>query len=236
MNEDYISKHKLFFYLAFIIIGLITFYPFFTTGFGNADDLHNYLVTQKGDYFGNAKLLAYIAGRFYFYLVLPVHNLTYINDNMVITKFFQIVPIVLCILLFARILFVMTRSKELSLLFVLLFLVLTQVSGHTSLYVTYPLFFTFSFALLLISFLLLFHYLESKKKKLIIYSTIFFTIGLLFYEIYLLYIVLLFFTILIYYLREKKDIKQVVKETFLLLTPYISVSLIYVVIYFVFRI
>ena len=236
MNEDFISKNRTLLYTSFVIITIITFYPLFTTGFGCADDLQNYFVARWGKSFENAKSVAGIAGRFYYLFVCPVYSLPFMIDNMFFTKIFQVIPIIVCYVLFARILFIITRSKELAFLYFLLVNVLMQVSGHTSLFVNYPFYYTFSFALLLSSYLLLLSFLKKRKKKLLFYSAILYISGLLFYEIYLFSLVIIAFTIFFYYFRENDALRQKVRVSILHFLPYLGLTILYLAIYFIYRV
>jgi len=236
MNEDFISKNRTLLYTSFVIITIITFYPLFTTGFGCADDLQNYFVARWGKSFENAKSVAGIAGRFYYLFVCPVYSLPFLIDNMFFTKIFQVIPIIVCYVLFARILFIITRSKELAFLYFLLVNVLMQVSGHTSLFVNYPFYYTFSFALLLSSYLLLLSFLKKRKKKLLFYSAILYISGLLFYEIYLFSLVIIAFTIFFYYFRENDALRQKVRVSILHFLPYLGLTILYLAIYFIYRV
>lgn len=235
MKEDYFKKNKGIIYLSLFIITLITVFPLFGTGFGCGDDIHNYLTTLKSDYFNNARWLSKLAGRFYFMFVFPLHNLPYIGDNMAITKLFHLIPLISCFIIFAMILYSVSKSKEFSLLFLLLSLSLSQISGHTSLFVTYPFFFTFSFSLLLLSFLFLLFYLEKKKKLLLVYSVILFAIGLLFYEVYLLFLLFVALVVVFNKFSENDKLVNRLKNSLFLLFPYFVVGAIYLTVYLVFR-
>ena len=236
MKDDFILKNKEFFYLAFIIIALITFYPLFFTGFATADDFNYYMVTRRGIGLTSASWFAITAGRFYFYLVQPFYNLPYFCDNMVVIKMFHYVPLIFCFLLFAKIVFATTKSKELAWFFLLTFLMTMQISEHYNLFVAYPFYFTFSFSLLLISYLLLLRYYQQKKTSLIIYASLFFAFGLLFYETYILFLSFFVATIVYYNLQDKKSLWQTVKGSFLQFLPFLIVGIIYLAAYFIFRI
>ncbi len=236
MKDDFISRNKEFFYLAFVVVGLITFFPLFFTGFATADDFHYYLVTRRGQVMADSALFAEIAGRFYFYIVKPVYSLPYIYDHMAVVKTFHFIPLVLCFLLFAKIVRVMTNSKELSWLFLLLFLMTMQVSQHTSLFVSYPFYFTFSFSLLLISFILLLNFYERKKTSLLIIAAVLFALGLLFYETYILFLLFVALTILFYNFQSGVSFRKAFRDSFVHFSPFLLAGVVYLAIYFIYRV
>ncbi len=236
MNSDFVTKNKEYFYLAFFIVALITFYPLFFTGFATADDFHFYLMTRRGLVKEDAFHFATVAGRFYFYIVKPLYNLPYVFDNMVVVKIFHLVPLIFCFLLFARIIRMMTGSRELSWLFLLVFLMTMQISQHTSLFLAYPFFFTFSFSLLLISFILLLRYYENKKRSMLVLAALFFLVGLLFYETYIFFLLFAGLTIAYHNLREKRPWQQAARDSFLELLPFLAIGILYIATYFIFRI
>ncbi|MEI6174466.1 MAG: hypothetical protein WCR01_12010 [Bacteroidota bacterium] len=236
MKADFISKNKGFFYLGMILVAIITFFPLFFTGFVTADDLHYYLITRRGEIMADTTFFAKIAGRFYFYIVRPVYSLPYIfGDSMVIVKLFQYVPLMISFLLFAKIVSVMTKSKEMAWLFLLVFLMTMQISQHTSLFVAYPFYFTFSFSLLLISYLLLLRYIGEGKKYLLLVSALVFALGLLFYETYIFFLLFAALTLVFYNLKEKGAYGEGIKKSFVQFLPFLIVGLIYLAAYFVFR-
>jgi hypothetical protein len=236
MNEEYSSKHYTLFYISFIIIAIITFFPFFSTGFGNADDVQNYLVVRKGQIIQNAFYAAQMSGRFYYYLVAYVMGIPFLSDNIFITKLFHLIPILTGVLLFAKILYDLTKSRELAFLYFLIFMVIAQISGHTSLFLTYSFYFTFSFDLLLLSFILLLKYLENHKKWILILSSLSYAIGLLFYETYLFYSLVFAIIILVYDLKKGDRYPTGLKNAIFHFLPFFIVNVLYLVIYFVFRI
>ena len=177
----------IFYYISLLIIAIITFYPLFGTGIGSADDMANYTNTRFGKEFLSSKWAAEMSGRFYYVVFGLVHNLPYEIDDQFVTKLFQVVPFCLCLFLFYRVVFILTDSKEISNLVILLFFVVAQFSPHTSLFFTYPFYFTFSFSLILSSYLLLYHFQKTKKWRYLIFSAFLFGFGLLFYEVFILF-------------------------------------------------
>ena len=236
MKEDFITKNKELFFLAFILVTLITFFPLFFTGFATADDFHYYLVTRRGQISAETTLFSQVSGRFYFYIVKPFYHIPYIFDNMAWVKVFQLVPILVCFLLFAKIVAVVTKSKETAWFFLLLFLLTMQISQHTSLFVAYPIYFSFSFALLLVAFLLLLRFYEQKKYRLIILASLFFGVGLLFYETYIFFLLFAAMAIVFYNLKEKSLDRQTIKDSLIQFMPFLVVGIIYLATYFLYRV
>jgi hypothetical protein len=236
MKDDLISKNKEFFYLAFVIVALISFFPLFFTGFATADDFHYYLVTRRGQVLAESALFAEVAGRFYFYLVKPVYSLPYLVDNLAFIKAFQFIPLILCFLMFAKIVLTLTKSKEMAIFYLLLFLFTMQISKHTSLFVSYPFYFTFSFFLLLASIYYLIRYYQNNKKTLLFFSAFLFGIGLLFYETYILFLLFVFIIVVANNFRAEASIPGRIKRIVLQFLPFLFIGIAYLTAYFVFRI
>jgi len=236
MNDDFVTKNKEFFYLAFAVAGLISFFPLFFTGFATADDFHYYLVTRRGQVMADSSLFAEIAGRFYFYIVKPVYSLPYIYDNMAVVKIFHFVPLIACFLLFAQIVRKMTHSVVSAWLFLLVFLMTMQVSQHTSLFVAYPFYFTFSFALLLISFLLLLQYFDQPRYRTLVIAAIFFAIGLLFYETYILFLLFTAMTIVAHNIKVHPNRVQAIRKSLVQFAPFLVAGILYLAAYFLYRV
>jgi hypothetical protein len=179
---------NVFYYLSLMIVAMITVYPWFYAGLACGDDMASVLITRFGKVFSNARFIAELQGRFQFLVALPVQNLAFAWDNMFIVKLFQVIPILFCLFLFYRIVLIITKSRDLSALYVLLFFITAQVSGHTSLFVNYPLYFTFPFSLLLLAYLLIDRFQKKNNYWTLIGSALLFATGLMFYEMFILFI------------------------------------------------
>jgi len=236
MKDDFPGKNKTFFYLAFLLIALITLYPMFFTGWASADDLRNYLSIRNGQVMRDASWIARLAGRFFYLITIPVYSLPYIVDNWAVVKLFHFIPLILCFLLFGRIIIKMTGVQEYTWFFLLLAMMTVQLSANTSLFITYPFYFTFSFALLLISFLFLLQYLERGKIRNLVFSTVFYAAGLIFSEVYVLYLLFAALTILYYNFGEKNGAWQKTRRSILQFLPFLAVGIAYITAYFIFRI
>jgi hypothetical protein len=233
----FVLKHQIpvgtsgFYYIALLVIAIITVYPWFNTGLACGDDMANYLITRFGKVFANAKDLAELHGRFQYLFTLPIGSLPFIWDNMFVIKLFQVVPIMISLYLFYRIMVASTGSKELSALYALLFLITAQVSRHTSLFVTYPFFFSFSLSILLLSYLMLMRFQRKKKLWMLVASALIFSVGVLFFEAYLLYFG--FASLLIIYSNIKSGTRgmTLVKNTALQILPFFIVVVCYIIVY-----
>ena len=224
----------IFYYFSLLVVAIITFYPLFGTGIASADDMGNYTNTRFGKEFEITKYVAQMSGRFYYFIFGLFHNLPYEIDNMFVTKLFHILPIFLCLFLFYKVVRIITKSKEISSLMVLLFFVIAQFSHHTSLFLTYPFYFTFSFSIILTSYLLLHHFQVTKKTRYLILSVILFCIGLMFYEVFILFICFAGLSIIYVNFQEGKKGWQFIKPVLLQLLPYVAVVLAYGISYIVY--
>ncbi|HNX86365.1 MAG TPA: hypothetical protein PKN12_05495 [Bacteroidales bacterium] len=182
-----------------------------------------------------ANLFATVAGRFY-YFVKPVYSLPYFADNMAVIKVFQFVPILICFLMFAKIVQLVTCSKEIAALYFLLFFSTMQISKHTNLFVSYPFYFSFSFFLVLLSVYFLILFYQKEKKRYLISSSISFAVGLLFYEVYILALVFLFIIVVYYNFRKYSRGSIRFRRVFFQFLPFLLIGIIYLTTYFIFRI
>ncbi|HNW74669.1 MAG TPA: hypothetical protein PKN44_13655 [Bacteroidales bacterium] len=225
---------QIFYYLSFLVIAMITMYPLFTTGFGNGDDMGNFLITRLGKVLWNANMMAELQGRFQFLIISPIQNIPFYFDNQFVFKLFHVLPILICLCLFCRIVFLLTQSKELSALYVLLFFVVAQVSRHTSLFVTYPFCFPFSLSLLLCAFLLVHHFQKTNKYRYLIFSAILFAIGLLFYEVYILFIVFAGLSLIYFNVNTGKRGFLLLKKIIVQTLPFIVVVICFLAAYVIY--
>ncbi len=225
---------NVFYYISLLVIVIITIYPWFNTGLACGDDMSTYLITRFGKHFSNAKLIAELQGRFQFFITLPIQSLPFAWDNMFVVKLFLVIPVLFCLFLFYRIVLIITKSKELSALFVLLFFVTAQVSRHTSLFVNYPFIFTFSFSLLLLAYLLIHQYQKKKNYRALILSAFLFAFGLLFYEMYILFIWFAFLSIIYNAYQEGKRGFSLMKDVLFQFLPFLIVIISYLSAYVIY--
>jgi hypothetical protein len=235
MNEPLFTRNKGLLWLSLGIITLVTFFPLMQSGFAGSDDLLTYIVSKRGGVYMNAKYLAYFAGRFYYFFIHPIYSVPYLADTPILIKLFHHVPLVLGVVLADMIIYRITRSMELAFLFYLVFMVTAQASRHTSLFLNYPFFFTFSFDLLLISFIFLMRYFEHPRTYFMVLSVLLFTLGLLFSESYLVYLLVVAIGIFAISYRESREVKPALRRSFLVFLPFLCVGVLYVAAYLGFR-
>jgi len=229
------SQNILWFLLSLIII--LTLIPFFKIGVTSADDLDYYLRGMLGNWFWDARIYAEGQGRFYYLITKPFYHLIYLSDNHYLTKTIQYSTLLLCFILFTIVVRKIFKQKEFAILiFLLLFSFLTVSKPMNFLpVITYPFIFTFSFAVVLLSILLLFIYMETTQYKYLIISSIVFFFALLFYETYLLF--LLYICIFIFARSVSiRGIQTFTKKPFYKeIVPFISVGIIYISVYYLYR-
>ncbi|MDD4148415.1 MAG: hypothetical protein PHE33_00125, partial [Bacteroidales bacterium] len=226
-------------WLLFILTLIITIAPFFSIGFTTADDLAHYMTLNRHGVFQEAWINSKSQGRFYFIVTNPMNALAYIGDNFLLTKIIQHVSLLLSYSLFSVLIKKLFKSKELALVMFLLLIMATPASGNLHLpFIAYPFYFTFSFSVLISSCLLFIKYTETQKYKYVVFSAIVLFIAILFYEAYLVF--LLFFCLFIFYrnLSSLKSLKTLLRnKTFYKeVIPIISAAILYVLLYFSFRI
>ncbi len=235
MSSQNFLKERPYLYAILSVIALITFYPLFFTGIATADDLHYCIIAQRGIVWEDTLLFAKLNGRFYFYIVKVFFSIAFFVNDPLFTKTLHFLPVFLCILVFWRLLKLISESDALPALFFLLFMVTMQISRHTSLFVAYPFYFSFSFFLLLWSYYQLLVYLKKGRKRHWIASIILFALGLLFYEPYLLFVLFAALAIGAAGLNASGPARARLKQALIRITPYILVALAYLAAYIIFR-
>lgn len=253
-------QNNYYFRILFIITIFLTLVPFFKVGLTNGDDAEYYMLYMQDKhafnaqheenppplnentfrkYTDNAQAYAKSAGRFYFLITKPLYSLPYIFDNFFLTKCIQYFFLILSFAIFSLLLFQIFKSKWLALI-TFLFLIIPLSIMPFNYYVPinyYPFFFSFSFSLAMLSLLLLLKYYEKGKYKFVIFSVILYAIAILFYETYLLFLGGIILFILIRNIKKKGFIpifrsKEFYKE----ITPYITVAILYISVYFIYRV
>ncbi|MDY0196901.1 MAG: hypothetical protein RBR68_03715 [Tenuifilaceae bacterium] len=233
-----INTEKLFIWLLFSLTIIISLAPFFKIGFTTADDLENYMSLIKRQLFNEAWIYAKGAGRFYFIFTKPLYSLPYIGESFIVTKIIQSFSLVLSYSLFSLLINKLFKSKELALALFLLLIMATPASANYYLpFIAYPFYFSFSFSILICSFLLFIRYTETQKYKYVIYSAVVLFIAILFYETYLVFLVFLCFYIFFRNFPSLENLKSLFKNKkfYKELIPIVSVAVLYVALYFGFR-
>ncbi len=226
--------------LLFILFGVtvvITLIPFFRVGFTSGDDLEYYLTWLIGDLYTNANIYAHGAGRFYFLITKPIYSLPYIGDNFFLTKFIQYASLLLSFVLFAVLVSKIFKSNKLGLLsFLILIIPLSVTPDYYIPIISYPLFFTFSFSLALLSLLSLLRYFETGKNKFLIASALLFAVTVLFYETYLLFLLFTGIFIFVRSCQQRGTLNTFKSKPFYKeIMPFVAIGIIYLIVYFSFR-
>ena len=220
-----------------LVVVAISMAPFCRIGFTAADDLEYYYSFLRGKTWEDACNYAAYQGRFFFFITKPLNSLPFIFDNFHITKVFHIGALLFSYVSFAFLMRKILFSKDLAIALFVVVLAFTPVTSSMHIpFTAYTLYFCFSFGLLCWAIFAFLKYTETKQYKYVIISTVIFAIVLLFYETYLLYLV--FFAI--YVLIRNWNIhgfKQMWKEKrfWREIVPYMSIGVLYLAVYFFYR-
>ncbi|MDE6515554.1 MAG: hypothetical protein K2L03_05890 [Bacteroidales bacterium] len=218
-----------------IILALI---PFFRVGFTTGDDLEYYLTGLQGFryWLTDADFYAKSQGRFFFYLK-PLGNIPYLIDNFYFTRFVQYLSLLASYGFFAYFIFKVFKSRNLSLILLLMLIAWMQVTfNHHIPTISHPFVFSFSFILCISACLSFIRYTETARYGLVIRSAALFFIAALFYENYLLLLGFFGLYILIRNIRKHSfagafKSKQLYKE----ICPFMASGLLFVIIYYAFQ-
>lgn len=221
----------------FLLTIILTLQPFFQVGFSVGDDLLFYMEALRRETFSDYIAHAVHAGRFYYLITKPFFYLAYYIDNFFIGKVIQYASLLLSYILFSCVIQKIFRSKYVSLLIFLILILFTPISSTFHIpFISYPVYYTFSFSLILASLLVFLKYTETGKYKFVIISSVLFFLGALFYEVYILF--LLFFGIYIlirnvrlHGFKESFSNRSFYKE----IVPFLTVGFVYLTLYFGFR-
>ena len=214
---------------------IITLLPFFQAGFTTSDDLQYFITAHKSfhEWLIDASIYAKGAGRFYFYITKYFYYIPYLVDDFVYTKAVQYITLVGAYVALSYLIYRIFRNIDLALLTYLLLVFNTQLTPNNHIpIIAYPFYFTFSFILFCTAVVFFIDYCEKKGYWRIILSAILMLLCFCFYETYLLFaFVFGLFVVIIEFRKESRVSKHLVKVT----SPYIAVAVLYVVIYFGYR-
>ncbi len=229
MRKDYTSYAI---YVAWIIVIILTLIPFFRIGFTTGDDIEYFLNGRQGwrYLFEETDRLAKEQGRFFFYLTMPLGNIPYLIDNFYFTKIVQYGSLILSYFLFAYFVFKIFKSRNLSLILLLMLATWMQVTFNHHIPITaYPFSFSFAFSLDIIACLLFIRYLETGRYKWVAWSALIFFSTLLFYENNILFLACWGVYILVRNIRRFSLNKVFVKSEFYKeIVPFILAGCIYI--------
>lgn len=235
MNKTY---ERLIYGFLLSLTLLLTLQPFFRVGLTVGDDAEFLIQALRGETFKDFYDHAIYSGRFYYLFTKPFYYITYYLDNFYLGKIVQYASLLLSYSLFAAIIHKIFKVKYITLSVFLFLLLFTPITSFYHIpFISYPVYYTFSFSLLLGGLLLFLQYTESGKYKWVIFSALLFLCGIPFYESYLQFLLYMALFILIrsIYLRGFKK-SFVSRDFYKEIVPFIIVGVLYMAAYIGFRI
>jgi hypothetical protein len=229
------KKEKTLIYLLLASITASVLIPFINTGLVEGDDAEFFITAMQKNFSHDAVGYAKIAGRFYFLITKPFYSAPYLINNLMLSKTINVLLVVINILLISAIVKQLFKNRWLNYLTYLLIITFIVVKGENNPILSFTWYFTSSFALILLSIFFALKYGENKLKKYKVISIISFSIGLLFYEVYLLYLPLVIISAIQIGELKKISIKNKLKKILNISYPYIIIGLIYVGFYMGYR-
>ena len=223
--------------ISLIIISLWVLVPYIFTGFASADDIQYALNTQIGGVWDYSVQFAKDQGRFHFLISSPLGHSVYLFHNLLISKFFNMLLVLSNIYLVNLIIKSIFKDKWIGYIVFLFSLVFISGKGIYNPIVCYPMYFSGSFSMILLSLYFAVQYSLSKRNTYRILSAIIYAVGILFYETYLFYFPL--FALILCYLNpniEKITFVRRQWENIKICLLHILVISIYFIAYFGFRI
>lgn len=224
------------FYYLLALIAILTFGNFIYTGFSTNDDYEYYT-----RYFNDSNVwktsfeYAKMNGRFYFAFMQPLFNILipYCFDSLVLTRIFNLAIIFLGAIIFAINLKIIFKSSKYSYFFILFYLVFITIKGSNNPIISYPFYFSSSWVFFQLAIYFFINFLNNDVKKYKFYSLFFYSLALLFYEMYLVYsLMFIAITFIFYYkLDWKTSILNLFKKNNLI----IYANIVYVIVYYAFK-
>ena len=228
-------KKENIYLLIILFIYIIALYPLTKVGINVGDNMDLFIQNVEGRWGEIVGELPYNQGRFYLLFMPWVYTLPYLIDSPLYFYPIYIIPLLLCFFSFSLFVKKLFNNKYITLLASLILISTFQLNRFHSVTTSYPFYFSFSFSLILFSFILLINYYENNKKSNLLYSAILMFLASLFYETYLVFYLAILFIIL-----WKRDIlKKPFQKDYLLffkdLLPFIIGGTAYLIPYFTFR-
>jgi len=224
------------FHVLFVIIIFWNLTPYINTSLSCADDAEIYAHTTDNGINYATDIYAKNTGRFFVYFVSPFSRIPYLL-NIYVAKAINIIFVLIGFLLLSHIVSILTKDKWIGFFSFLMLLTFLNVGQDHTPVLSYPWSFTLPFDLILSSLIFSHMYSVQQERKYIILTIILFTMGLMFYEIFLLFLPFAFFMSL-----NKSEINQnnTLKKKFIYLlkksTPFLSLGFIYLICFFGYRI
>lgn len=224
-------------YLPLIFCLLLFFWtlvPLITGAFGVMDDYNYYSRLHLDTAFHHAHASATRQGRFHQLFMIPIFNqwLPYALNDLFIASAINLLLIGIDLILLAVFLkkLVSSENDRGIFYFVLIFLLITlNIHGHYSPLTSYPINFSFSLLILLLSYLFLLQHFETGKKWLYSLSVGCYLFALVFSELYILYLPIL----LLLTWKSTDNFKKIWNHP---AVPYLIGVFCYLVVYFCWKI
>ncbi|MFA6404138.1 MAG: hypothetical protein WCX31_21310 [Salinivirgaceae bacterium] len=231
------KKEKLLLFILLASITAVVLIPFINSGIAEGDDAELFLRGLSGNISSDAIIYAKDAGRFYFLITKPLYGLPYLLNSLILIKTINIFFLILILILVSMIVKQLFKSQWLAYLCYLLLLTFIAFKGENNPVISFQWYFTGSFIFILSSILFALKHNETGKPSYRIYSIVFYSIGLLFYEVYLLYLPILILANLSF-ISDWNDnfLKDTLWDISKRSLPYVYVGLVYIVLYFSYRI
>ncbi|MDF2456289.1 MAG: hypothetical protein K0R51_2282 [Cytophagaceae bacterium] len=236
-NKEFFFN-EFYFLIALLAVTVATLFPFIFTGFATGDDIQYYVTYHTRDIWDMGFRYAQGNGRFYFAFMMPIFYewLPYVLDSYTAPKFINVILIALNYFLFALIIKEVLNNKWIGFLCYLIGMVLISIKGVNNPIVSYPIYFSLSFSLILYSLYTAIKYQHTLLRKYKWYSVISFALGLLFYENYLIYLPLIVGFIAYPQLANKEDGWFLrFKKSFVTVLPFSIVVVLYMAAYISWR-
>lgn len=237
-KEESFFSREAYFLIALIAVTIVTVFPFIFTGFATGDDIEYYIAYHTKDIWAMSYKYAQGNGRFYFAFMMPIFYewLPYVLGSFMAPKLINVIFITLNYFLFALIVKEVLNNKWIGFLCYLIGMLLISIKGVNNPIVSYPIYFSLSFSLILYSLYTAILYRRALLEKYKWYSVITFAFGLLFYENYLIYLPLILGFIVYPYMTNSEERWFLrFKKSFIKIYPFFIVIVLYMVAYISWR-
>jgi len=242
MNIKNLNKKTVTIVLLLIAIGIVSL-RLLLSAYTSGDDGYTYMASQaEHGFFVSVWEMVKFQGRFYQLVIYPLAMLPFTFDSVVVVNVFKVITFCFFIVGFyyfcSRLLPARHNFHALGCLSVLL-CILETVGGSYNAIHGLPLWFGIGVGTLLFSLGTHIQFIETKNKKFKLITAAVFLFALLTYELLLLYVPLFMFFSLYFYLKNidsafsiKKLITEIIDQCGLI----VILTIVYLVVYFVFRI
>lgn len=236
-KEKTISKES-YFLIALSAVTIFTLIPFIFTGFATGDDIEYYITFHTQDIWARGFEYAQNNGRFYFAFMMPIFYewLPYVFDSFIVPKLINVIFVAVNYFLVALIVKELFNNRWLGFLCYLIGMVLISVKGVNNPIVSYPIYFSLSFSLILYALYAAIKFQQTALNKYRITAVVSFALGLLFYENYFIYLPLIAGFMVYSEFSKKQEWTKKLKNSFIILLPFGIVVFCYLCAYVSWRI